>query len=204
VNLGSPPKGKVMDYSLSELAEVFSCDPIKGELYWLPRDRRHFNNDFSHHMWNLKYPGKVAGGRSSSGYLVVSNRNIKIMVHRAIWIFANGSIPGDMYIDHINHIRHDNRIENLRLVTHPQNQRNQSMNSKNISGVNGVYWNGRSKQWVASINTREIKISLGAFDSIEEAAEARKRADERFCFHANHGRDKYLDIEYIDPWLRVK
>lgn len=44
-----------MDYSLSELSEVFSCDPVRGELYWLPRDRKYFNNDFSHRMWNLNH-----------------------------------------------------------------------------------------------------------------------------------------------------
>ncbi|MBN5207782.1 HNH endonuclease [Serratia marcescens] len=193
-----------MDYSLSELSEVFSCDPIKGELYWLPRDRRYFNNDFSHRMWNLNFPGKIAGGKDGAGYLVATAGEMKVRVHRAIWTFAHGSIPEELYIDHINHIRHDNRIENLRLVTHPQNQRNQSMHSRNISGVNGVRWDKRSKKWVASINTRENNIHLGAFDSLEDAAEERRKADERFCFHANHGRDKYLDVDYIDPWSRVK
>lgn len=127
-----------MDYLLSELSEMFSCDPDKGELYWLPRSRESFNNDFSYRMWNLQYSGKVAGGINRSGYVEVSSGEMKILAHRAIWIFDEGPIPDGMFIDHINHIRHDNRRINLRLVTHAQNQKNQSMHCTNISGVNGV------------------------------------------------------------------
>ncbi|HEM8303360.1 TPA: HNH endonuclease [Providencia stuartii] len=193
-----------MDYSLTELSGIFSCDPEKGEIYWLPRDRSHFSSDFAHQMWNLRNAGKVAGGRNGSGYMVATSGDMKVLVHRAIWIFANGEIPSDLYIDHINHIRHDNRISNLRLVTAAQNGRNQSMHGSNISGVNGVYWNSKIKKWVASINTRGSNITLGHFCDIEDAINAREAANKRFCFHPNHGRDRYLDVEYIDPWNRVK
>lgn len=193
-----------MDYSLSELSEVFSCDPDKGELCWLPRSRESFNNDFSYRMWNLQYSGKVAGGINRSGYVEVSSGEMKILAHRAIWIFDEGPIPDGMFIDHINHIRHDNRRINLRLVTHAQNQKNQSMHCTNISGVNGVRRVSGKQKWQAYVRTDGRNIGLGLFDSLEEAAQARKNADERFSFHENHGRDKFLDIPYIDPWLRVK
>ncbi|HBY3954596.1 MULTISPECIES: HNH endonuclease [Klebsiella pneumoniae complex] len=192
-----------MDYSLSELSEVFTCDPDKGELYWRPRCRESFNNDFTHRMWNMQFSGKVAGGINGSGYVVVSSGEMKILVHRAIWIFDEGPIPDGMFIDHINHIRHDNRKVNLRLVTHAQNQKNQSMHSNNISGVNGVRRDERSGKWAAFIKTKGRSIRLGLFNTLEDAAQARKNADRNFCFHDNHGKDKYLDTPYVDPWLRV-
>ena len=36
---------------------------------------------------------------------------------RHIWIMANGSIPKDMMIHHINNNKQDDRLENLQLVS---------------------------------------------------------------------------------------
>ncbi|MDE1484279.1 HNH endonuclease [Xenorhabdus bovienii] len=193
-----------MDLSLSELSEVFTCNVELGELYWKPRDRSQFNNDFVYKMWNLQYADKKAGGKDGKGYLITSIKGVTIRVHRAVWIFAHGSIPSSLYIDHINHIRDDNRIENLRLVTHLQNQKNQSMHSTNTSGVNGVSFDRKRRKWVASLRHLDNTINLGEFESIDEAIEARLAGNKRFNFHHNHGRDRYLDTPYIDPWDRVK
>lgn len=193
-----------MDYSLSELSEVFTCDFVNGDIYWLPRGRDKFNNDFSWKMWNLQYAGKVAGGIDGQGYRQITSGNMKVRCHRAVWTFANGSIPEDLYIDHINHIRSDNRIANLRLVTHHQNMKNQAMHRSNTSGANGVGFDKVKGLWSASLTHLGNRICLGYFNSQEEAINARKSADKRFSFHGNHGRDRYLDTPYIDPWNRVK
>ncbi|WP_338805097.1 HNH endonuclease signature motif containing protein [Xenorhabdus griffiniae] len=193
-----------MDLSLSELSEVFTCNIELGELYWKPRDRRQFNNDFAHKMWSLQYVGKRAGGKDGCGYVVVHTKGIAIRVHRAIWIFAHGSIPSSLFIDHINHIRDDNRIVNLRLVTHLQNMKNQAMHSTNISGVNGVSFDRKKRKWIASLRHLDNTVNLGEFTSMDEAIEARLEGNQRFNFHPNHGRDRYLDTPYIDPWNRVK
>jgi hypothetical protein len=38
----------------------------------------------------------------------------------------------------------------------------------------------------------EKQIHLGCFDTLLEAAEARKKAEREYGFHENHGREKVL------------
>jgi HNH endonuclease len=44
----------------------------------------------------------------------------------------------DMCIDHINRRRYDNRVENLRIVTHKENMHNKSIYSSNTSSCPGI------------------------------------------------------------------
>lgn len=63
-----------------------------------------------------------------NGYIRWStNRNhkkIRILVHRLVWETFNGKIPTNMEIDHINRDKTDNRLCNLRCVSHVQNMKN--------------------------------------------------------------------------------
>jgi hypothetical protein len=45
------------------------------------------------------------------------------MAHRVAWLLHTGEDPGTLVIDHINRQRNDNRISNLRPLTHVQNIR---------------------------------------------------------------------------------
>lgn len=62
--------------------------------------------------------------KTRSGYLQVCTKIGKKSVHRIIWESFKGEISEGMEIDHINAIRDDNRLENLRLVTHKENCNN--------------------------------------------------------------------------------
>ena len=59
--------------------------------------------------------------KDKNGYVIVAHTRL---VHRIVWETFNGEIPEGMEIDHINTIRDDNRLENLRLVTHKENCNN--------------------------------------------------------------------------------
>ena len=50
----------------------------------------------------------------------------------------------------------------------------------NTSGVKGVFWDKSREKWSASITFQGKKISLGRFDIIEDAAKARKAAEEKY------------------------
>lgn len=49
----------------------------------------------------------------------------------------------------------------------------------NTSGIKGVTWDKRKKKWKAQICLKRTQYNLGTYDSIEDAAKARKEAEEK-------------------------
>jgi hypothetical protein len=68
--------------------------------------------------------GRVVSSRQSGGYVTVGYLGRGYKAHRLAWILHYGNWPNGE-IDHRNGLRFDNRISNLRDVTHQQNQMNQ-------------------------------------------------------------------------------
>jgi hypothetical protein len=105
-------------------------------------------------------------------YINISINKTRYKAHRLIWIYHHGKI-GDFQIDHINGNRIDNRIENLRLVTHQENHFNQTK-------AKGYTWNKINKNWRAQININGTHYNLGSFNTEEEARQAYLEAKERY------------------------
>lgn len=79
------------------------------------------------------------------GYLTIGVSKPKICmisVHRLVWETFVGEIPEGYEIDHINTVRDDNRIENLRCITHKDNCNN-SLTRKHISKAHALSEFGR-------------------------------------------------------------
>lgn len=131
--------------------------------------------------------GAVAGSKMNRGYLVVSVGGKRVLAHRIAWLLANGPIPKDKEIDHINHNRLDNRLINLRLVTRTSNLRNQSRYKNNTSGVTGVSYDKNSGKWRAHITVEGKTLTLGRYSVLEDAIARRKLAEVEHNFHKNHG-----------------
>ena len=76
------------------------------------------------------------------GYYVINlhkNKKKKLhLVHRLVALSFIEQQIDKKEVDHINRIKTDNNINNLRWVTHSQNNTNRNMNSNNTSGVIGV------------------------------------------------------------------
>ena len=49
----------------------------------------------------------------------------------------------------------------------------------NSSGYNGVYLNRRTQKWTAQIGFKGKNYNLGSFSRIEDAVDARKKAEDR-------------------------
>lgn len=84
-----------------------------------------------------------------------------------------------MVIDHINHNRHDNRSKNIRLVSKHLNAINTKLSKKNKSGYKGVL-KSKSGKWIAYIFFDRKQMYLGTFENIEDAVNARKKAEDKY------------------------
>lgn len=156
----------------SELHRLF--DYKDGKLYW--RVAR-----------GCKSIGDEAGGLNRFiGYHIIGLNGKLYRTHRLIWLYMYGKMP-DNEIDHINHDTTDNRIENLREVTHKENESNRSMSKNNTSGFNGVTLDKNSGKWRVMVIHDNQRIWLGAFTDKETACNLSYNAHLQLGFHSNHG-----------------
>lgn len=120
------------------------------------------------------------------GYLDVNIGGDTYKCHRLAFLYVAGF--WSVSVDHINGTRTDNRWVNLREVDKITNMRNRGINRNNTSGATGVNWFPDTSQWRARINLNGQRLSLGLFDTIEEAVEARRVAEAQIGYYPNHGR----------------
>ena len=91
--------------------------------------------------------GGVAGSDNGTGGIRMRASGKQYYAHQLAWLYIYGEWPINE-IDHINHDRKDNRITNLRHVTHSDNQRNQiKARSNNKCGYLGVRLNKSSSKY---------------------------------------------------------
>lgn len=170
---------------ISTLRQLLSYDPETGKLTWLPRPREMFRNDQSWAAFNTRRAGTEALTAVCKGHLRGKIFNRDMYAHRVAYALHHGAWPE--VIDHINGDPADNRISNLRDVGQTENMRNQRLRSTNSSGVTGVDWDRRRQKWRAQITVDGRNSFLGNFADIDSAVHARRTAEARFGFHANHG-----------------
>jgi hypothetical protein len=88
-----------------------------------------------------------------------------IMMHREVT-----NAPAGQEVDHINSDKLDNTRGNLRFATREQNQQRARSGPRSSSGYRGVrLTKGR---WAARVRHSKREISLGTYDTREEAARA--------------------------------
>ena len=172
---------------LAYLDECFRLDD--GRLIW--RDDRpvhHFASEIDRQRWVTRWGGKDAGTCHKGYRRVRMAPRGDVFTHRIIYAMHHRSLPDPhLEIDHVDGDRSNNNPENLRLVTASVNQRNQTKYANNTSGVNGVKWNKRNQNWVASINFRGARLHLGHFMTKTDAIAARAAANVTHGFTERHG-----------------
>lgn len=142
--------------------------PATGELFWVNRwyykDRTRVRNK----------AGCVAVYKTVS-YLLIKIDGRLYPAHRVIWLIHYGKWPEGV-IDHIDGDGLNNRISNLRDVSHRDNLRNTKKRREGKAFPMGVtYCKNRIKRpWRASIVIDGVRVGLGVYSTVEEAAKARE------------------------------
>ena len=160
------------------LNSLFVYDPETGFVTRKPRPVEWFASNRSHAVWNSRFLGKRAGCNATvNGSTRRSCRSIRIdnvlyTEHRIIFAMLGKEVPEGHVIDHENRDPWDNRLDNLRVVTHQQNSRNNNR-PIGMSGYRGVHWSKKYRKWVAQnrVPGNGVKF-LGHFDNKEDAAKA--------------------------------
>lgn len=125
----------------------------------------------------------------------VGSKNRKVYyTARVIWLLVTGEWPR-YEVDHIDGDPLNDRWANLRDVPTAVNAKNKGILSNNSSGAMGVRWKEDRHKWQARVKVGGREKHLGYFFTLEEATQARKRADRRYGFHKNHGRPAWTEAE---------
>ena len=178
---------KYKDLTKEYLRECFNYNPDTGHAIWRVRPRHHFTSDRGMKSSNTRMAGKIAGTPQQRGYLQVGIAGNRYKLHRLIFLYMTGQLPQGE-VDHINHDTSDNIWANLRDVCHGENMMNRRKNKNSPTGVTGVYWHNASNMWTASIRRNGKTKYLGIFRDFDDACSVRMAAQDKYGFHANHGR----------------
>jgi hypothetical protein len=120
--------------------------------------------------------GKIVNTHNRYGYIKImltfKEKKYQLVAHHFAWFCINNNCEFEQ-LDHINGIKDDNRIINLRSVTHQQNQWNKKK-------AKGYYWNKSENKWHAQIQVNKKTIYLGLFNIEEEAKQAYLNAKEKY------------------------
>lgn len=123
-----------------------------------------------------KFNWTVLIGNTGIKYAVYKPRYKSfIYLHRFVINAPKGTI-----VDHKNRNGLDNRKSNLRLCNYSENAINSKIFRHNTSGFKGVRWNKTRRKWEAQIMIKQKHIHLGRFDSIKNALNARKEAEQYY------------------------
>ena len=108
----------------------------------------------------------------ADGYKTICIKRTNLYSHRVAWALFYKSCP-TMDVDHINGDRSDNRIVNLRLVSHQTNTENRRLAQKNNkSGILGVSWHKGNGKWVAQVYLNRKRVFCKYCDDKESAHSA--------------------------------
>lgn len=131
-------------------------------------------------MWRISGPriGRKAGSTNKLGYTLVTLNGENYLLHRLALLLTNGEWPQGL-VDHIDGDPTNNKLSNLREVSHSGNMRNRKLASNNTSGVPNVYYRKSKKKWVVFLCFGKKRRVFGHFDDLEFAGlvaqEARRK-----------------------------
>lgn len=144
----------------------YEVECFDGRTFLIDKDKY---ADVSKHVWHI----------DKNMYVIAKNENGKIIkLHRYLMELSSDDRNE---VDHINRNTLDNRIRNLRLADRSLNCFNRGRSKYNTSGATGVYkMHGYGNKWCAQINYAGKRHYLGSFNSVTDALNARKQAEQKY------------------------
>jgi hypothetical protein len=142
--------------SRETLLRLFDYNPETGEICWAVKPAR-----------SKITIGSVAGTISSNGYRQIGAAGALYFAHVLAYIMTHGYRP--LEIDHRDGGRDNNRMVNLRLCSHAQNESNKPKLRSNTSGYIGVTYDKSKRKWLAQIGKSGKNHNLGYYDTSELA-----------------------------------
>lgn len=139
------------------LEHLFYWDKENGKFFWKNPNKYH-----------AKLKGKEAGCLTEEGYWTISINGKKYKRGRLCFLMEYGRFPIQC-VDHKNRIKHDDRICNLREASQTQNSWNYPERKKKSDLPEGVRIT-KSGKFLARISYNKIKISLGSYNTANEAS----------------------------------
>ena len=172
---------------------LLSYDHLTGLLMWKKRDVSLLlegGHSAAHtcNRWNSKFAGEGSfTATKGDGYKTRINLWKKLPRSPCCLEVMTQMIL--VRIDHIDGDRTNNKWSNLRSVTRTENSRNIARHKDNTSGTTGVRYVAKGGLWQSYIIRGRTFISLGSYKNKDDAVCARKKGEEKYGFHANHGRN---------------
>ncbi len=132
----------------------------------------------------------LSGRIDCYGYKQVNLNKKSFRVHRlvAITFIPNPEFKED--VNHINHNKLDNRVQNLRWVSHSENMMNKSVQKNNKLGLKGIYEEETHYRAQISKNKKQISKSFPKTEKgLEEAKTWRKEKEKELFGEFNFKND---------------
>ncbi len=158
--------------SQERLKEILDYNEETGEFRWKvrPAHRIHI--------------GDIAGSKKL--YIMIVVDGITYMAQRLAWMYITGEDPGELQIDHKDNNEHNNKFNNLRKASPPQNKSNQGARKDSKLGLKGVQQIGN--RYRVQIQKNGKRHHIGVYDTPEEAHKAYcEAADKLHGEYANYG-----------------
>ena len=124
--------------------------------------------------------GKIYGSKgfeitrkNQNGYIVINSNYFKgsLKGHHFAWYMIYDNVNFER-LDHINTNPADNRISNLRIISHQKNMFN--------TNAKGFYFSLKKNKWYSKIMLDRKSIHLGYFNTEEEARNTYLEAKKKY------------------------
>lgn len=112
-------------------------------------------------------------------YIRVNGKQVHLSLHEVI--------AGAKFVDHVNRNGLDNRLSNLRLVTHAQNMQNRGKHKNGTtSPERGVSWCNAKRRWRAEVKVGGKHVFSKYTPDHEMAVAVVREARQRLFTHATN------------------